>query len=625
MKSIVLDIETNLAHNKIWVVVTKDLSTGEVKTWKQAKPLQEYLKDVTLIVGQNLIAFDAYLLNKLWNTKIRLSQVYDTLIVSRLLDPSRIEGHSLESWGKTLGMEKIDYKAVWQWLGDTKHECRHCGGTGTQFVLSDAYGDDYITEEQPCEHCAGVGYTVTQGRREEYDGQCFDEPHHGLMDHYCVRDVEVTAKLYHKLCNDTFEKQFSQDSIDLEHKVASIIAEQERNGFKLDVPYAISLLTDIKTKMAGIYDQMQERWPPYEVSRGVGKRGKELKPLQVIFNPGSRKQIGEKLIELGWKPKKFTETGQPMVDEGVLAEITKIPEAALIAEYLMLQKRVAQITSWLDAVKGDGRVHGKVITNGAVTGRATHSSPNMGQVPNTSSIYGAECRECWTVEEGNVQVGVDLSGIELRCLSHYMQDEEWQRELLEGDVHWKNTQAFGLVPMSTVKQDTQEHKDARNLSKTLTYSVLYGAGPAKVGSTVGGSAKQGGKLIDNFMNNTPSLKKLKAKIDKFAAKGYVPGLDGRKVWVRSEHAALNSLLQSAGAIIAKQWIVCFTEELKAKKIPYKLLAWVHDEVQLETKPEYGEEVGKIVVESARKAGEMLNFRCPVDAEYRVGKNWHDCH
>jgi DNA polymerase I-like protein with 3'-5' exonuclease and polymerase domains len=445
------------------------------------------------------------------------------------------------------------------------------------------------------------------------------------MDHYCVRDVEVTAKLYLKLCNDTFEKQFSQDSIDLEHKVAAIIAEQERNGFKLDVPYAISLLTDIKTKMAGIYDQMQERWPPYEVPRVSAKTGKQLKPETVTFNPGSRKQIGEKLIELGWKPKKFTETGLPMIDEGVLSEITKIPEAAMIAEYLMLQKRVAQITSWLEAVKGDGRVHGKVITNGAVTGRATHSSPNMGQVPNTSSIYGAECRECWTVEEGNVQVGVDLSGIELRCLSHYMQDEEWQRELLEGDVHWKNTQAFGLVPLGTAKEDTKEHKDARNLSKTLTYSVLYGAGPAKVGQTVGGSAKAGEKLINNFLNNTPSLKKLKAKVDKLAAKGYVPALDGRKVWVRSEHAALNSLLQSAGAIIAKQWIVCFTEELKAKKIPYKLLAWVHDEVQLETKPEYGEEVGKIVVESARKAGEMLNFRCPVDAEYRVGKNWHDCH
>jgi DNA polymerase I-like protein with 3'-5' exonuclease and polymerase domains len=580
MKRIVLDIETDLSHQKIHLVITKDLDTEEVKTWKEAKPFQDYIKDATLIVAHNGIGFDFPVLNRQWNTKIGLKRVFDTLIVSRLLDPSREQGHSLEAWGNTLKFQKINYKATWQWL---------------------------------------------QGRREEYDGECFDKPIDSLMEHYCSRDVEVCAKLYLKLCNDLNEKQFSQDSVELEHKVAAIIAEQERNGFKLDTVWATCLLTDIKGKMAGIYEQMQHRWPPYEVPRVSEKTGKQLKPLCVTFNPGSRKQIGEKLIELGWKPKKFTETGQAMVDEGTLSEIKNIPEAAMIAEYLMLQKRVAQIESWLEAVKDDGRVHGKVITNGAVTGRATHSSPNMGQVPNTSSIYGAECRECWTVEEGNVQVGVDLSGIELRCLSHYMQDAEWQHELLEGDVHWKNTQAFGLVPMGTVKEDIKEHKDARNLSKTLTYSVLYGAGPAKVGSTVGGSAKEGGKLIDNFMKNTPSLRKLKDKVDKFSAKGWVPGLDGRKIWVRSEHAALNSLLQSAGAIIAKKWIVCFTEELKAKKIPYKLLAWVHDEVQIETKPEYGDMVGKIVVESARRAGELLKFRCPVDAEYRIGKNWHDCH
>ena len=567
-------------HKTIHVAVTKDIDTGEVRLWKAAKPFQDFIKGATLIVAQNGIGFDFPVLNRLWNTKIRLSQVFDTLIVSRLLDPSREQGHSLDAWGKTLGFHKIDYAKVWQWMMD---------------------------------------------RRQEYDGECFDKPQHSLMDYYCVRDVEVTAKLYHKLNNDLLEKQFSQDSVTLEHKVASIIAEQERNGFKLDMPYAISLLTEIKGKLANIYEQMQQRWPPYDVPRVSAKTGKQLKPETVTFNPGSRKQIGEKLIELGWKPKKFTETGQPMVDEGVLSEVKNIPEAALIADYLMLQKRVAQIESWIEAVKDDGRVHGKVITNGAVTGRATHSSPNMAQVPNTSSVYGKECRECWTVEEGNVQVGVDLSGIELRCLSHYMQDPEWQTELLEGDVHWKNTQAFGLVPMGTEKTDSKEHKDARNLSKTLCYSVLYGAGPAKVGSTVGGGAKEGEKLIKNFMKNTPSLDKLAKKLLKFAAKGYVPALDGRKVWVRSEHAALNSLLQSAGAIVAKQWLVCMTEELKKQKIPYKLLAWVHDEVQLETTKEYGDMVGKIVTEAATKAGEVLNFRCPVAAEYRVGANWYDCH
>jgi DNA polymerase-1 len=562
---LVLDIETDLSHKKIHLVVTKDIDTGEIRTWKEAKPFQDFIKDATLIVAHNGIGFDFPVLNRQWNTKIGLKKVFDTLIVSRLLDPSREQGHSLESWGRTLGFHKIDYPAVWQWMMD---------------------------------------------RRQEYDGECFDKPLVGLLEHYCIRDVEVTARLYLNLCNEQDQKQFSQESVDLEHKVAAIIAEQERNGFKLDTIYATVLLTDIKGKMAGIYEQMQQRWPAYEVPRVSEKTGKELKPLLVTFNPGSRKQIGEKLVELGWKPKQFTETGQAMVDENILSNIN-IPEAKMIAEYLMLQKRVAQIESWIKAVEDDGRVHGKVITNGAVTGRMTHSSPNMGQIPNTSSVYGKECRECWSVEEGNVLVGVDLSGIELRCFAHYLNDEDYTNEVVNGDVHTRNQKAFG-VP-------------TRNDAKTVLYATLYGASPAKVGSIIGGSSSQGKKIIDSFERNVPAYAKLKQKVAKFAQKGWLPGLDGRRLNIRSEHSALNTLLQSAGAIIAKKWLVNFSEELKNKKIPYKLVATVHDEVQIETKPEFAETVKEIVIASAAKAGKDLNFRCPVAAEGKIGANWYGTH
>lgn len=275
---IVLDIETNLAHDKIHLVVTKDIDTGEVNSWKVADSLREYLKAASLIIMHNGISFDAPVLNRLWKTKIRLSQVYDTLIASRLLDPSREKGHSLEAWGETLGHEKIDYAAVWSWLMD---------------------------------------------RREEYHGECFDMPHDTLLDTYCRRDVSVTEKLYLKLINDFNEKQFSQESLELEFKVASIISEQERNGFKLDQIQATMLLTDIKSKVAGIYERMQQRWPPVIVERYSEKTGKRLKDSVVTFNPGSRQQIGEKLKELGWKPQKFTETGQPMVDEAILEQIIK--------------------------------------------------------------------------------------------------------------------------------------------------------------------------------------------------------------------------------------------------------------------------------------------------------------
>jgi DNA polymerase I-like protein with 3'-5' exonuclease and polymerase domains len=568
---IVLDCETNLAHDKIHLVVTKDIDTGEVRKWTVASNLPEFLKDASLIVMHNGISFDAPVLNRLWKTKIRLNQVYDTLIVSRLLDPSRENGHSLEAWGQTLGFHKIDYAKVWTWLMD---------------------------------------------RPQAYAGECFDSPHHGLLADYCVRDVEVTAKLYLRLVNDFNEKQFSLESLELEHSVAAIIAQQERNGFKLDQIYATCLLTDIKSKVAGIYERMQERWPPVTVERYSDKTGKRLKDSVVTFNPGSRQQIGERLKELGWKPKEFTETGIPKIDETVLAGI-KIPEAQVIAEYLMLNKRISQIESWMEAVGKDGRVHGKVITNGAVTGRMTHSSPNMAQIPNAGSIYGPECRECWTVEEGNVLVGCDASGLELRMLAHYMEDNDYVRTVCEGsskagtDVHTVNQQAAGL--------------STRDSAKTFIYAFLYGAGDAKIGSIVGGSAKAGAALKAKFLSQTPALAKLLDRIKKSAARGFCKGLDGRCIWIRSEHAALNSLLQGAGAIVMKKALVLFDNKRAANKWPVKYVANVHDEFQMECPKEIADIVGSAARMSIIEAGEHYKLRCPLDGEYKIGRNWRETH
>lgn len=568
---IVLDIETNIAHDKINLVVTKDIDTGEVKSWKVASNLPEYLKGASLIIMHNGISFDAPILNRLWKTKIRLSQVFDTLIVSRLLDPSRENGHSLEAWGTSLGTNKLDYSSTWEWM---------------------------------------------MNRRQEYKGECFDNPIDGLLSYYCVRDVEVTHKLYLKLISDLQEKQFSDESVELEHKVASIIAQQERNGFKLDIPYATVLLTTIKSRLADIYEQMQKRWPEHTVERYSDKTGKRLKDSVVTFNPGSRQQIGEKLIELGWKPKDFTPTGQPIVDESVLSKST-IPEAKMIAEYLMLQKRIAQITSWMEAVGDDGRVHGKVITNGAVTGRMTHSTPNMAQIPNSGSIYGPECRECWSVEDGNVLVGCDASGLELRMLAHYMKDDDYVKTVCEGsskdgtDVHTVNQRAAGLA--------------SRDNAKTFIYAYLYGAGDAKIGSIVGGSARDGAKLKSKFLSSLPALSRLINTVSKYAGKGWVPGLDGRRIWVRSEHAALNSLLQGAGAIVMKKALVIFDEKRINNKWKVKYVANVHDEAQLETSKDLAEVVGEAFKQSIVEAGLHYKLRCPLGGEYKVGNNWKETH
>jgi DNA polymerase I-like protein with 3'-5' exonuclease and polymerase domains len=568
---IALDIETNLKHDKIWVCVTKNIDTKEINVWKAPSGLADYLKDATLIIAHNGIFFDFPILNKLWKTNITRKKVFDTLVASRLLEPTRENGHSLASLGKNIGVNKVDYPKIWEWM---------------------------------------------TGRRQAYEGECFDSPIDYLLEYYCIRDVDVLADVYCNISDGLTKKEFSQESIALEHDVAAIIAQQEKNGFKLDVPYATVLLANLKGRLAEINEAMQKRWPPYAVERFSEKTGKRLKDEIVSFNPGSRKQIGEKLQELGWKPKKFTETGQPQVDETTLMNVD-IPEAKLIAEYLLIQKRIAQIESWIEAVKDDGRVHGRVITNGAVTGRMTHHSPNMAQIPNSGSLYGPECRQCWTVEDGMVLVGCDASGLELRMLAHYMKDSAYVKTVTEGsskegtDVHTINQKAAGL--------------QTRDQAKTFIYAFLYGAGAAKIGSIVGGSYRDGEKLIDSFLAATPALQALRSKVARYAAKGYVPGLDGRKIWVRSEHSALNSLLQGAGAIVMKQALVIFDDKIRKNKWPVKFVANVHDEFQFECLPTIAEDAGKAARMSIIEAGEHFNLFCPLDGEYKIGNNWRETH
>ena len=570
---IFLDIETNLKHDTIWLCVTKHNTTGEVRHWREADSLQQYLEGEQ-VVGHNIIGFDAPILKKVWGVGIPANSLVDTLVMSRLYKPDievvlPKEGkaptpHSLEAWGYRLGSHKIGF---------------------TDF-------DSGWTQE---------------------------------MATYCEQDVQLLEKLYNFLTTTMTREGFSLQSIQLEHEVALICRGMEDNGFMLDMPKAMVLHATLSGRMSDIEEEMQKVFLPIVEQRVSEKTGKQLKDKVTIFNPGSRQQIAERLAGLGVVFTKKTDKGNVIVDEGVLEKID-LPEAKLVAEYLMIQKRVAQISSWLELVGDDGRVHGRVTTNGAVTGRATHSSPNMAQVPAVGSPFGAECREMWCVPVGYKQVGVDLSGIELRCLGHYLNDQEWITELLKGDIHWFNAQSFGLVDKGTVKDDNNpEHKKARNTTKTLTYGVLYGAGAAKAGSIVGGNSSKGKKLIDSFINNTPGLAALKKKISRLMAKGHLPALDGRRVWVRSEHAALNTLLQSAGAIIAKQWLIESTKLLQEKGINAKLLAFVHDETQWEVREDQAEEAARLIEQAATKAGEALGFRCPVDAEGKVGNNWRECH
>ena len=543
---IYLDLEADgLEPTQVWCVVTRENGANLVHTTPET--LLEALRGSVSVVGHNLIGYDIPVLERLWNVQIAPERIVDTLVLSRLSDPSKLGGHSLRQWGLTLGFPKGDY-SDWSKLSPEMIE-------------------------------------------------------------YCKRDVEVTEAVHMSLVREMSDC-FSPESIELEHKVQFSVQQQQRNGWTLDQVLSRELCATFMERKNEIEETLQRQFKPIVHERYSDKTGKRLKDKVEVFNVGSRQQIAKRLSGLGAVFNKVTEKGNPIVDEVVLDTI-ELPEARLVSEYLMLQKRYAQVYSWLKHVKEDGRVHGRVISNGAITGRMTHQSPNMAQVPSSNSEYGHECRSCWTVPEGKKLVGFDASGLELRMLAHYMDDKEFTDVLLTEDIHTRNQMAAGL--------------ETRPQAKTFIYAFLYGAGDAKIGTIVGGSAKDGSRLKQRFLRNTPSLENLRERVGRASGRGYLRGLDGRRLYVRSEHAALNTLLQAAGAIVMKKALVLLDDYAQKWNLNYRFIGNIHDEVQAEVSEKHAEKYGYLAVECLKAAGLAFDLRCPLDGEYKVGNTWAETH
>ena len=574
---LVFDIETDdLNATKVWCIVAQNPVSGEVFKFPPDKLEEGYqfLQTADKLIGHNIIGFDIPLVEKFGNVDLSDKIVIDTLVLSRLFNPTRDGGHSLETWGYKLGYPKIEFE---DYLN---------------------YSEDMLT--------------------------------------YCVRDVELNTKVLQELRKES--RGFKKDCIDLEQGVAKIMKQQEQDGFAFDMQSALTLLAELREKKQQIEDEVHSTFKPKWVDTkqvtpyikkdgNLSKRGMTDEEYQRCldtnnfnpfmrqtlqeFNLGSRKQIGEYLIDFGWNPDRFTPTGQPIVDEKTLSKITHIHEAKLIADFLLLQKRIAQIDSWVEAVKDDGRIHGFVIPNGTITGRMSHRNPNVAQVPSIHSPYGKECRACWTVPEGHKLVGVDASGLELRMLAHYMDDKEYINEIINGDIHTTNQNFAGLK--------------SRDQAKTFIYALVYGAGDEKIGSIIKGSRAEGKRLRERFLSSLPTYRTLKERVDRAASKNYLKGLDGRKLYIRNKHAALNTLLQGAGAILMKKALVNLDSVLKLNAIDHRFVANIHDEWQIEVKESQADFVGETAVKSIIEAGEHFNLRCPMDGEYKVGGNWSDTH
>ena len=561
-KYILIDIETNGLLNtldkskevtKVFCIVTKDLETGEITTYTQEECRTKFKPEPnTIFIGHNVLSYDLRVLGKILNYRHPASKCIDTLILSQLFNPIREGGNSLAAWGERLGHPKMPSPNF-----------------------------DYYSE--------------------------------GMLE-YCINDVELTEKLYYHLLEKE-KKKFSNDSITREHIFRYYMDQQERNGFYLNLPYTTNFLARLTDECIAIEHNLQEIFPTVITKRFHKKTGKPIKDEIDKFNPASRKQIAERLIEKGWKPTLKTEKGNIIVNEDVLAKIEGIPESEAILKYLLLQKRASQVKSWIKFCDPDTfRIHGRIKTLGTVSTRCSHLDPNVAQTPASYSAYGEECRTCWTVEDPKnyALLGCDASQLELRVLAHYMKDKKYIQEILHGDIHTTNQTMAGL--------------ETRDQAKTFIYALIYGAGAGKIGYIMNKSARHGQDTKDKFLQNVPALNSLLEKVHTAAERmSMVKGLDGRYFHVRSLHSSLNVLIQGGGAIICKEWLIQIMKEITRLQLDAKPVANIHDEIQFEVRKENAEELGEITKTCMKRVEKILGLDCPLDSEYKIGTTWAMTH
>ena len=476
------------------------------------------------------------------------------------------------------------------------------------------------------------------------------------MDDYCMDDVRANV--------DVIEMQQSAASYveaacDLELEVAEIIKWQERVGIAFDVEGAekfakrlyikLHALETVARESFGPFYQKDKEFTPKRDNKTLHytKGGTVTKIKLIEFNPGSRKQIANRLTwKYDWEPSEFTDKGQVKIDEEVLGALP-FKEARTIAEYMTVQKRLSQLAegkqAWLKVVKADGRIYGRVDQLGTGTGRMSHFGPNLAQVPKRGKPYGAECRALFVADSGRDIVGCDADALELRVLAHFLARFDrgaYVETVLSGnkadgtDMHTRTQTAIGLT--------------LRDTAKTWFYACLYGSGDFNLGTIVmsewneakllkfygafAAGQKRRSKITAigrrsraRVMASWTGFGNLIDQVHESAKRGFLRGLDKRQVPVRSKHSALNFLCQGAGALVMKKALVLMFAEFKRLGLDVLPLLNVHDEVQLSTLPEESEDVGTIASRSITQAGEFYEFRCPLGGDYAVGSNWGETH
>ena len=631
------DLETDGLLDTVTTIhcaVLKDIDTGEVRGFRPHE-IEDYLNELgkaSEVWFHNGIGYDEKVLKKL-HPERDFSHVtfWDTMVLGYLIHPD---------------IKKTDYErwALWKPYAEFLKAEVKAEAEGKEPPVWQGPVPKYFPGDLIGRHSLKAWGCRLGNFKGDYDGgwESFNED----MFEYMIQDAEVTYDLYHKL----MAHEPSEQSLVLEHRIARLCDQIETNGFPFNMEEAAKFLAtlvdrreELRRELKTLFPDWRIRLPDFIPKRDNKTRGyKAGVPVEkwkdVEFNPSSRDHIEYCFkSKYNWKPKEFTDGGKAKIDEDVLASLD-YPEAQKLAEFFTIDKRISQLAegdqAWMKLCKG-GKIHARYTPNGANTGRATHSKPNISAVPRVSSILGRECRALFHVPDGWVQIGADQQGLELRCLASDLavfDGGEYAKVVCEGDVHTTNRIAFGL--------------HLRDSSKTAIYAVCYGAGDEKLGTIAVEDARKanqpvpkgrltaiGSAMREKFESDLPAYKKLVTTVKSAASRGWIKGIDKRKIGIRGQHAALNTRLQSAGAVICKQWLCDFDDLLKSKGFKhgwdgeYAFLSFSHDEVQVAVKdnPELIEIVKEAAIETGRNAGIPYDFKCPLDVEVKIGKNWATCH
>lgn len=640
------DIECDsLTPTKVWVIVCKDLATGEYHVFRNPSEddcekarFQDYMGSGSpdrLYCGHNVVGFDIPVLAKLMDVEVPISRVVDTFIVSKMVDYSR-PSHSLESYGEEFGLPKIDFK---DW--------------------------SYYSKE---------------------------------MEEYCVRDVDISHRAYNK-----YRRYISNPdryaSIDIEQRFQAISSELHHNGFGFDSSRCSKLLLQVRERLDELDTEILSAFPPKEVvvreftpkatkfgtisrtsvprslwhnieNYKVGETYKQTKLVE--FNPASHKQIIDVLNSAGWSPTEKTDTYKdversarrkdrnPSIDwDAKLSHLKiygwKINEtnlstlpprapapARILAKRILYEARRRTLTEWLSLVDAEGRIHGQFLSMGAWTHRMAHQKPNTANIPNEKDtqglpkLLGGEMRSLWIAPAGRLLVGVDAEGIQLRIFAHYIDDEEFTHEVSSGDPHSLNQRILGSVCRD------------RSAAKRFIYALLLGGGLAKLAFILQCGQKEAQESLDRLLLRYTGFARLKATIIPVDGKrGYFYGLDGRAIRIPGDtaserrHLAMSGYLQAGEAVVMKHATLLWHERLTQKGIDFKLVNMVHDEWQTECPADRNIALAIAMeqAEAIKEIGVRLNLRCPLAGSYinkdllkkgdpfpyTIGKTWKVTH